>query len=201
MAFAIWRQDLTILKHIAAPVRQLEGHAPGQRHVTFAIQDRLRRIMHRHQRGGTRRLHPKAWPVQIQNVAQACGQKVLIVARMTQQEHASTVHQITVGADVEIEIAAHAAATKHANRPAKMLRHVACIFQGFPAHLQKLAVLRIHDRGFFWRQAKKLGVKIGKAVNRGRGGHVVAMCQLRPAFAIGQKLVFAQLADGADAVA
>ncbi|CUH51118.1 hypothetical protein SHM7688_00551 [Shimia marina] len=92
----IGRQDFTVFKDIAPPMRQFDGHAARKRHVAFAIQQRLRPIMHRHKRGRTGGLHPKARSLEIQNMAEAGGQEILVVAGVTQQEHAGAVHQIAV---------------------------------------------------------------------------------------------------------
>ena len=87
-------------------------------------------------------------------MAQPGRQEILVIAGMAQQEHAHIVDQIPVRANIKIEIAAHAAACEHADRSGKILRRMASVFQCFPSDLQKLAVLRVHDGGFFGERPK-----------------------------------------------
>ena len=102
---------------------------------------------------------------------------------MTQQEHASVFNQIGVGTQVEIKITAHAAACEHPHRAGKVFGRVAGVFQRFPHHFQKLAVLRVHDGGFFGGKAKKLGIKGFKAVQHGCGRHIVGVVDQMRRFA------------------
>ena len=51
VAMPVWREDFAILKHIAAPMWHFDCHPTGQRHVAFAVQKRLHRIMGRDKRG------------------------------------------------------------------------------------------------------------------------------------------------------
>ncbi len=160
MAMPIWRQDLTLVEHIAARVRQFDRHTPGKRHVAFAVEQGLRGVMHRDERGGARRLDVDRGTLQVKDVAHARGQKVLVVAGVTQKEHARAVDQIAVRAQVEVEIRPHAAAGIDADRALESLGHMACILHRLPRHLKEMAVLRIKDGGLFRREAKEVGVEM-----------------------------------------
>ena len=94
---------------------------------------------------------------------------------MAQQEHTCAVHKIPVRADIEVEVAAHAAACVDADRAVKSFRHMPCVFKGVPADFQKFAVLRIHDRSLFGAQAEKLGMEICKPIQIGSIGNIVRL--------------------------
>ena len=128
-------------------MRQFDGHTARQSHITFAVQQGLRGIMHRHKAGRTGRLHIDRRAFQIKDMADPRGQKILVVPGMAQQEHAGVFHQIAVRTQVEIEIRSHAAAGINANRPLEAFGRVARSLHRLPSHLHELAVLRVEDRG------------------------------------------------------
>ena len=201
VAMAVGRQDLALLEQIAPAVRQLQRHATGKGHVAFAVQQRLAGLMHRHQRGRTSGLDRQAGAFQVEDMADAGGQEILVIAGMAQQEHAGILHQIRVRADVEIEIAAHPAAGENANGTAEIFRHMPGIFQRLPRAFQKLAVLGVHDRGLFQREAEELGVEPLEPVEDRGGGHEIRLTHPGGAFAIGQQFLDRQVPDRFDAVA
>ena len=173
MAMAIGRQDLVLFIKVAAPLGHIYGDTPGQRHATFAAPQRLAGVMHRHQRGGTGGLDIDRRPFEIKDMADAGGEKVLVVAGMAQQEHAHVIHQTRVGADVEIEIAAHATAAIDADGLRQAFGRMGGVFHGAPGDLKKLAVLRVENGRLFGAEAKEFGIKIGKALQQGGMGHIV----------------------------
>ena len=132
VAMAIGRQNLALGVKIPPRMRQLYRHAPGQRHITFPVQQRLRCEMHRDQRRGTRRLQVDRRALQIKDMADPRGQKIFVIARMPQQEQARLIDQIRVRADVEIEIAAHPTACINSNGTGEILGRMACVFQRLP---------------------------------------------------------------------
>ena len=201
MAVTIGRQDLALLEEIAARVRQLDRHAARKRHVAFAHQKRLTGVMGGDKRGGTGRLKVDRRPAQIEDMAQAGGHEILVIAGMAQQEHPRLIHQIAVGTDVEIEIAAHAAARVNPYIPFKIIGDMARLLHRFPSHFQELAMLRVHDRGFFGREPEEVGVKPFEPVQNGGGRHVVRPVDEMRRFACGQQLFAAQPPDRLDPVA
>ena len=196
---AIGRQDLALGEQIAAVLGQFHGDAPRQRHVAFAVQQRLHGKMHGHQRCRARRLHVDRRPAQVEDMADAGGQKILVIAGVAQQEHAGVVDQPGVGAQVEIEIAAHPAAGINADGTFEILGRMAGVFQRLPGHLHELAVLRVEDGGLFRRKPEEIGIEIGEIVQRGGGGNVGAFRHPRRAFAGGDHLGPGQHADAFDA--
>lgn len=79
--------------------------------------------------------------------------------RCAQQEHSNLVDEVTVGAEIEVEIAAHAAACENADGASGGLRQPAGIFHGFPRAFQELTVLRIHDRSLLRAHPEELGIE------------------------------------------
>ena len=201
MAMPVRRQDLALLEHIAAPVGQLDRHAARQRHVAFAVQERLTGEMRRHERGRAGGLQVDARPLQVEHMADPGGEEVLVVAGVAQQEHAGARHQIRVRADVEVEIAPHAAAGIDTDGALEPLRGMAGVFERLPGHLEELAVLRIEDRGFLRAEAEEIAVESLEALEWRRRGHVVAVIEAVGGLAGGQHLFGRVVPDALDPVA
>jgi hypothetical protein len=144
-AVAVGREDLAGLVLVPAAVGDLDGDAAGQRHVALSGQQVLHGQVCGHERGGARGLHVDRGALQVEQVAGASDQEVLVVAGVAQQEHAHVVDQVGVAEQVEREVGAHAAATEHADGPVERAGRVRGVFQCLPADLQELAVLRVHD--------------------------------------------------------
>ena len=125
-------------------------------------------------------------------MADAGGQKILVIAGVAQQEQAGVFDQTGVGTEVEIEIAAHPAARIDADGTVEILGRVPGVFQRFPGHLQELAVLRVENGGLFRREAEEIGVEIGETVERGGGGDVIVFRHPRRAFTGGNQLRLGQ---------
>ena len=198
MAMAVGRQDLALGEQIAAVLRQFDRHPAGQRHVAFAVNERLRRDMHRHQRGRTGGLHIDTRPRQVEDMADAGGEEILVIAGVAQQEQAGVLDQPGVGTKVEVEIAAHAAAGIDADGPVEIFGRVTGVFQRLPGHFHELAVLGVEDGGLFRGKAEEIGVEISKSVKRRGGGHIIAACHPGRAFACSQQFRLGQGADAFD---
>ena len=67
-AVTIGRKDFTVLVRVAAPVRQLDRDAAGQRHVAFAVEQALAGIVHGDERRRAGGLHVHARAMQIEQV-------------------------------------------------------------------------------------------------------------------------------------
>ena len=191
VAVAVGRQDLVGVEDVAAPVRQLDRDAARQRRVAFAVQKRLARLMHGDERGGTRRLHVHRRAAQVEDVADAGGEEVLVVAGVAQKERAGPVHEVAVRHHVDVEIAAHPAAAEDAHRTQAFGR-VARVLDRLPAAFQELAVLRVHDRRVLGAEPEELGVEMVEPVQDRGGGDIARIGQARgrfPAFAqlVGRK--------------
>lgn len=87
-------------------------------------------------------------------MADAGGQEILVVAGVAQKEHPRAFDQRRVRAEVEVEVAAHPAASKDADPALEAFRGVPGIFQRLPGHFQELPVLRVKDRGFLGEKPK-----------------------------------------------
>ena len=128
---------------------------------------------------GTGSLKREARPLKVKDMAGAGAQKVLVVARMAQKEHAHIIHQIGVGADVEVEITAHAAAREDPDRTCDCFRRMTGAFKRFPSHFEELAVLWIKDCAFFWGKPEKIPIKILKFVQDRGVRHIIRPCAQR----------------------
>ena len=201
MALPVWREDFAFLEEIAARMRQFDGHAARQRHVTFAHEKRLCRVMRRHQRGGAGRLQVDRGAFQIENMAHPGGHEILVIAGMAQQKHAGLIDQVGVGADVEIEIAAHAAAGIDADGTREFRGRMARLFHRLPGDLHELAVLRVHDGGFFRGQAEELRIDMVEPVQRRGEGHVIGPVDQMRGLACRQQCLARLPRDCADAFA
>ena len=201
MTFAVRREDLVFLVKIPAPLRQFHRHPARQRHVALTAEQRLRGIMYGNQRGRTRRLHVHRRPAQVEDMADAGGQEILVVAGVAQQEHADIAHHVAVRAEVEIEVTPHPAAGIDADIALDRLGHMAGVFQRFPGDLQKLAVLGVQNRGFLGREAEEFGVELREPVQRGAEGDVIGHPHHRRVFARGKQVILAQPPDRPQAVA
>ncbi len=198
VAGAVGRQDLVLAVDIPAPLRQLDRRAAGQRHVALARQQRLRGVMHRHQRGRACRLHAHRGPRQVEDVADPRRQEVLVVAGMAQQEHPRPVHQVGIAAQVEIEIAAHPAAAPDADPPVEPVGHVAGILHRLPRDLEKAAMLGVHDRRLLGRQAQELGIDRVEPLERCGVRHVGRIAHSARILSGGAQRVVVQPADRRD---
>jgi hypothetical protein len=196
MADAVGREDFALLVDVAASLGQVDGHATGQGHVAFAVQKRLDRVVDGDQRGRAGRLQPEARTLQVEDVADAGREEVLVVAGMAQKEHAGAVNERRVRAEVEIEIAAHPASGEDTDAALEPFRSVTGVLQRLPRHFKELAVLWVEDRGFLGREAEEFGVEAVKALEQGGGGHVVRIAQKGRAFARRQDLFFGQPTHG-----
>ena len=105
------------------------------------------------------------------------GEEILVVTCVPQQEHTDGIDEFAVAADVEIEIAAHAAAGENAHRPVDALLRTGGVFHGLPRAFQKLPVLRVHDRGFLRAEAEELCVEHLHVRELGGCAHVVGVAQ------------------------
>ena len=200
VAMAIGRQDLVFLVEVAAPLRQLDRHATGQRHIAFALAQCLGGVVDRHERGGAGGLHVDRWSLEIKDMADARGQEILVIAGVAQEEHAHVIDQIRVRADVEVKIAAHAAARIDTDLAFQAFGCVTGILHRAPCDLKELAVLRVEDRGLFGRKPKELRVKLVKALQPGGRGHVVGIAQGLGAFASSKQAVFVNDLDRLNAI-
>ena len=104
--------------------------------------------------------------------------EILVVPGMPQQEHARIRNQVTVRADIEIEIAAHPAAGINADVSAHALRRMPGMLHRLPGRLKELSVLRVHDRRFLRRQPEEFRVEIGEPVERIGIGHIIGAGEL-----------------------
>ena len=158
---AVGREDHPLLVEIPSALVSVDGHPAGQRHVTFAITQRLDSQMHSHQRGRTGGLHGDAGTSQVQFVGEAGGQKVLAIGghRLVDQGArdlgpfiARQFGLIQIGVEPRAGIDADAAAI--------LLGDTASLFQSFPGTLQKEPHLRVQQFSFAAGKAKEISVKL-----------------------------------------
>ena len=198
VAMTIRRQNLAFGEQIAARVGQLDRHPARQRHVALAVQQGLRGVVNRDKAGRTRGLHVDRRALQVEDVTDPRGQKVLVVAGMAQQEHAGLIDQIAVRTQVEVEVTPHPATGINAYGTFEIFGRVAGILQRLPRHLHELAVLRVEDRGLLRREAEEVGVEVGETVQRRGGGHIVGAAHPGGVFARSQQLGLGQHTDRLD---
>ena len=129
------------------------------------------------------------------------GQEIFVIACMTQQKHACAGHQVRIGTNVEVEVAAHAAACIDRDGSGEALGWVPGVLQRFPGDFQELAVLRIHDGCFFWAETKEVRIELLKAFQRGCRRHVVAVAHALRTLACCKQLGLCQMPDRLNALA
>ena len=100
-----------------------------------------------------------------------------------------------MAADVEIEIAAHAAAGEHPDRARRAFRRARRVLHRLPGALQELAVLRIHDGGVLRAEAEELRIEVRHARQLGRAWHIVAPPDARELLARRRQLLHASGLD------
>ena len=196
MAMPVGGQDFVFLEQITTALRQLNRDTARDGHIDLARVQRLTGIMDRHQRGRTGGLQVDRRPFQVEHMAHPGRQEILVVAGVAQQKHANVINQIRVGADVEIEIAAHAAACINTDGAIDAFRRTPALLHRLPRDLKKFAVLRIKDSGIFGGKAEKFGIKCIKPVQHGGGGHIVLAGNVFGAFTGGQQVFFGKAPDG-----
>ena len=201
VALPVRRQDFVFFVQIATVLRQLDRDTARNRHIAFAIQQRLRCIMRGNQRRGTRRLDVDRRAFQIQHMAKARCQEILVVPCVPQQEHACVFHQIGVRTQVEVQIAAHTAARKDADLTGEVFGHVTGVLQRLPRGFQKTAVLGIKDRGLFRRKPKEFRIETVEPVQGSCKRNIVAMTQTAFVFPCLKQFLFGQLPDRGHAIA
>ena len=198
VAVPVRREDLALLVEVAAPLGQLDRHAAGEREVALPAQERLDGEVRGDERGGASGLDAERGAAQIEEVADPRGEEVLVVARVAQEEHAHVPDELGVGAEVEVEVAAHAAAAEDADGPLEALRRVPGVLERLPRHLEELPVLRIHDQRLLRREAEELTVEHLEAVEGRPRLHVVLLPQVLGALARREQLLIAEAADRFD---
>ncbi len=198
MAFAIRRQHAAFLVEITATLWQLDGDPTGDGHIDLAAGQSLHRVMHCHQRGRARGLDVDRRPREVEDMADPGRQEVLVIAGMAQKEHAGLVDEIRVRADVEIEIAAHAAAGIDTDRAETAPRRVAGILERLPGDLEEMTVLGIKDRRVLGAEPEEGGIERGHAIQRRGGGHIIRAVETGRVLTGGQQLFAVKLGDRGD---
>ena len=153
-------QNFALCIPVSPAMRQVDTGASGKRHIAFTRQQALHRHVNGHQGGRTRRLNANAGPVQVQQIGNPGGQKVLVVAGVAQKEHAFALNKLRIAEKIEGQIGLHAAATKHADRTVKLVcRHMTGVFERFPAAFKKMPVLRIEYGRFTGAEPEETGIE------------------------------------------
>ena len=78
---------------------------------------------------------------------------------------------------------------------------MARVFKRFPGAFQKVTVLRIQDRRFFWRETEELAVEHLHRREWPTGADIVRLAQILGRLALRQELLIGEGLDGLDAVA
>ncbi len=201
MAVAIGRQDLALVVEVAVAVRQLDRDATGQGHVAFAVEQALHTGVDGHQRGRAGGLHVDARALEVQQVGNAGGQEVFVVAGVAHQEETDGLHQLRVGQQVVGHVGVVAGATEHADGAGKAAGHVAGVFQRFPGALEKVAVLGVHDGRFARAEAEERRVEHLHVGQHGAALDVVGVVQHGRADPGGEQLFVGEGGQGLHAVA
>ena len=114
---------------------------------------------------------------------------------MAQQKHTSAVDQIGVGAQIEVKVASHATAAEHSYATVVAIWHVPRVLKSLPCTFQKLAVLRIHDRGVLGGQTKEFCIEMVELIEPRRKRHVVTVPQQARRHSCLGQFVIGQAAD------
>ena len=188
-AAAVRRQDLAVLEAVAAPVRQIDRHAPGDSHVAFHGEQRADRLVHRHEPGRAGGLHRHRRALQVQQVGEPRRHEILVVAGVAQQEEADLLDELGVGEQVVGQVRLHARPGEDADAPLETLGHVPGVLQRLPGDLEEMPVLGVEDGGVARREAEEAGVEALHVLEEVAGLHVVRVGDLRPGRALGQQLL------------
>ena len=150
---AIERDDATFFRKVAAPLREGDGDAAGERHVAAICQQTLAGMAHRDQRGRAGGLHRDTGSAQIELPTDARGQKVLIVAHhghvgASLVIGSEALEECTVVREIVQQIGVQRRAGEDTDGGFRALRIVSCAFKCLPANLEEDAMLRVHLLGF-----------------------------------------------------
>jgi len=143
---------------------QVQADAAGQRLGAFARQDGAACLVEGDQRGRAGRVHGDAGAAQVEEVGEAVGGDAGGVAGRHRGVDGVQVFGQPVGVVGAGDADIHAAV-----RTAQGGGRDAGVFQGFPAHFQQQALLRVHQRGFARRDAEEPCVEPGDVAD-GAGG-------------------------------
>jgi hypothetical protein len=171
----IGRENFILLEQVAGRVGQFERHAAGERHIGFTAQQRLRREMHGHQRGGARGLHVETRPTQVELVRHARGEEVLVVPGMPNEKESDVLHEGAVVEQRALKPRAHAYTGIHADASRCLIGSDAGMLECFVRALEEKPVLRIHDGRVLGRESPELRIPPADVVEYRRSLHVVRM--------------------------
>ncbi len=146
-ADTIAREDLAVPIEVAGTVGDFDRHPSRERHVALPTEERLYGEMDGHEGSRAGGLHVDTWPAQVQPVADACGEEVLVVAGVADHEHAERIGQFRIAEQVVDEIAVHPRTGVYADTARELRRRVPRVFQGLPAAFEEVTVLGVHQRG------------------------------------------------------
>ena len=180
-AAPVRRKHAAILVHVPGLVGQADGHAPGQRHVALAGEQRLAGMMDRHQRRRAGRLHRDAGSAQVQLVRHPHRQVVLVVAQdgVEHLEARHPPHEPGRAVDVPQEVAARAGPGVHADPPGESLRRPAGVLERLPRALEEQPLLRVQHLRLTGRDAEEAGVELLHIVEPGERGDEARVAQRR----------------------
>ena len=176
-------------------MRNLDRHAAGQGHVAFAREQRLTRVVRRHERRGARGLDVHAGSAQVQAIRDTRREEVFVVTGMAQQKRADLIDQFAIGENVVREVRAHPAASPDTDRPVERLRWMPRVFQRLPRAFEQVSMLRIHDPALLGRQSEELRIEVLHVVQDAGRLDVTRVLQSLRRLAIRQQFFVTQLSN------
>ena len=157
-AVAVGREDHPLLVEVAGFLRQAHGGAAGQGHVALAVEERLTRHVHGHERGRTCRLHVDARARQIELIREARCDEVAL-ARDERLIRGTRIGVRDRRLHVSLEVAAVGDTGEDPDACLTLERAVPRMLQRVPRTLEHKTMLRIEQRRFARGIAEERGIE------------------------------------------
>ena len=195
-----------LLVPVAHPVRDADRRAARQCDVTFAVEDRLARQVHRDQRRRARRRHRQGRAAEVELVGHPGGEMVLVVGQR-QGDHVEAGalpddhRRVVVGHQVVQQVPAGRAGSEDPDGRLEIGRVVAGVLERVEHRLQEQPVLRVQRPRGVGREAEEFGVEVLDPGHQRGPAHVGVVGQRPLGHARGQQLLLGQIDDRFDPVA
>ena len=158
-AMAVRREDRALLVQVTAPLRQLDRHTAGERHVALVGLQALHRGADRDERGRAGVLDVERGTLEVELVGHPGCDVVVRVAHQDRQR-AERIGYVAARQQILQVVAVGRRAGEHADRSVEALRVVARVLDRLPGGLHEQPLLRIEDLGFLGREAEELLVEL-----------------------------------------
>ncbi len=157
-AAAVGGEDAARLVDVPGALRHRNADAARERHVALAVEQALRRQVHRDERARAGGLHGQAGAAQAELVGDAGGEEV-VVGGEHRLVDAGRRQGLAGGEQVEQQVGVGAGAGEDADRPRVAARVVAGVLERVPGALEEEPVLRVQELRLARREAEERGVE------------------------------------------